>query len=375
MAFEIVEVKSRKHLRGFIDLPYDLYVDDPNWVPLLKVLTRRTVRGRDNALFSNGVHSAYILKDGKKTIGRVIVGIDEKANREKDFKRGYITLFECINNQEAAFALFDKAVDWLKERDMEFIEGPVSPTNGDDYRALLLDGYDSPPVLFDSYNPPYYIDLFEAYGFEKYRDFYAFQFTADRFPSERFVKVVEYALKKYDFHIDTLDPKNMDKEIGDIRKVLVQAVPESWTHFVIPSVEDIKKEADMLMLFLDPDLVCIARKNGTGEPISFVVGAPDYNQVFMKMNGRLLPFGIFKFLYYKRKIDRIRVFIQFVIPEYQGRAVNAAIFHHYMKNAESKGIFEAEGSTVGEGNDQSMRVLEATGGKVYKTYRMYGMDI
>ncbi len=375
MAYELVEVTGGKHFKDFIDLPYELYGDDPNWVPLLKVLTKRTVRGKDNALFSNGVHKIYILKDKKKTIGRLIAGIDEKANREKGFKRGYITLFECINDKKAAFMLFDAARSWLKQKGMEFIEGPVSPTNGDDYRALLLEGYDSPPVLFDSYNPPYYIDLFEAYGFEKYRDFFAFHFTADRFPSERFVKVVDYALKKYDFHIDTLDAKNLDSEAEDIRSVLFKAVPESWTHFVIPSVEDIKKEAGMLMMFLDPELVCIARKNDTGEPIGFVVGVPDYNQVFMKMNGRLFPFGIFKFLYYKRKITRIRVFIQFVIPEYQGRAVNAAIFYHYMKNAQRKGLIEAEGSTVGEGNDQSMRVLEATGGKVYKTYRMYRMDI
>ncbi len=157
---------------------------------------------------------------------------------------------------------------------------------------------------------------------------------------------------------------------------MLKAVPESWgDHFVIPSVEDIKKEANMLMRFLDPELVSIARLNDTGEPIAFVVGTPDYNQVFMKMNGRLLPFGIFKLLYYKKKITRIRIFMQFVIPEFQGRAVNAAIFYNYMKNAERKGLIEAEGSTVGEENAQALRVLEAAGGDRYKTYRMYRLDI
>lgn len=375
MTYKLIEVTSKKHIRSFINLPYELYKDDPNWVPLLKILTKKTIKGKDNALFANGIHIKYILKDNKKTIGRLIVGIDEKANREKGFKRGYITLFECINDKKAAFILFDAAHSWLKQKGMEFIEGPVSPTNGDDYKALLFDGYDSPPVLLNTYNPPYYIDLFEAYGFEKYRDFFAFHFTADEFPSERFIKIVKYSLKKYNFHIDTLDIKNLDSEIEDIRKILVEAVPESWTHFVIPSVEDIKKEAKMLLMFLDPELVCIARKNDTGEPIGFVVGAPDYNQVFMHMNGRLFPFGIFKFLYYKRKISRIRFFIQFVIPEFQGRAVNAAIFYHYMKNAQRKGIYEAEGSTVSEINEQSIKVLKATGGKIYKTYRMYRMHI
>ena len=93
--------------------------------------------------------------------------------------------------------LFDYAISWLRNKGMNWIEGPISPSDGDDYRALLSKGFDSPPVLFDSYNPKYYLDLFEAYGFEKYRDYYAFHFVADRFPTERFVKVVEYAKKKH----------------------------------------------------------------------------------------------------------------------------------------------------------------------------------
>lgn len=376
MDYQILEVNNNRLLREFINLPYKLYKDDPNWVPLLKMLTRQTVKGKDNALFANGKHIIFILRDGKNTVGRLIAGTDDTRNAEKGIKRGYITLFECIEDKDAAFILFDAAKTWLKEKGMDFIEGPVSPTNGDDYRALLLKGYDSPPVLFDSYNPPYYHELFESYGFLKYRDYYAFHFVADRFPSERFVKVVEYSKKKYNFRIDTLDLKHIDREIEDIRKVLFKAVPESWEdHFVIPSTEDIKKEANMLMRFLDPDLVCIARKNDTDEPIGFVVGAPDYNQVFMRMKGRILPLGIFKFLYYRKRITRARIFIQFVIPEYQGRAVNAAIFYNYMQMAEDKGMQDAEGSTVGEENAQALRVLEAAGGERYKSYRMYRMSI
>ncbi len=375
MNYHIVKVTNNRLLRAFINFPYELYKDDPNWVPLIKLYTKQTVKGKNNMLFSNGIHIIYILKDGKQTIGRLIAGIDYKKNEETDTKRGYITLFECINDNKASSMLFDYAIDWLRNNGMNWIEGPISPSDGDDYRALLYRGFDSPPVLFDSYNPKYYLDLFETYGFEKYRDFYAFHFVADRFPTDRFVKVVEYAKKKYNFRIDTINIKNIDGEIEDIRAVLLKAVPDSWTHFVIPSVEDIKKEANMLMKFLDPELVCIARKNDTNEPIGFVVGTPDYNQVFIKMNGRLFPFGIFKLFYYRKKITRIRIFMQFVIPEFQGRAVNAAIFYSYMRNAKRKGLIEAEGSTVGEENAQALRVLEAAGGKRYKTYRMYKMDI
>lgn len=375
MSYQLIEVKNKRDMKQFIDLPYKLYKDDPNWVPLLKFLTRQTVRGKNNALFTNGEHITYILNKDGNTVGRLIAGYDRKTNEEKNLKKGYVTLFECINDQKAADMLFDYAKTWLKEKGMEFIEGPMSPSDGDDYRALLYKGYDSPPVLFDSYNPEYYHELFKSYGFEKYRDYHAFHFTADRFPSDRFVKVVEYSMKKYNFRIDTVDLKKIDREIRDVRKVLIQAVPPSWETFAIPSEEDIRKEANFLMKFIDPELISIARRNDNDEPIGFVVGTPDFNQVFMKMNGRLLPFGIFKYLYYKKKITRIRIFMQFVIPEFQGRAVNAAIFYNYMKNAERKGLTEAEGSTVGEENAQALRVLAAAGGDRYKTYRMYRINI
>ncbi len=199
MEYKIIEVTNKRLLKDFIDLPYDLYKNDPYWVPLIKLYTRQTIKGKNNMLFSNGIHITYILKNGKKTIGRLIAGIDNKTNKETDSKRGYITLFECINDQHAASMLFDKAVSWLRDKGMEWIEGPISPSDGDDYRALLYKGFDSPPVLFDSYNPKYYLDLFETYGFTKNRDYHAFHFTADRFPSDRFVKVVEYSMKKYNF--------------------------------------------------------------------------------------------------------------------------------------------------------------------------------
>lgn len=375
MSYKIIEVTNKRLLREFINFPYKLYKDDPYWVPPLKFLIRQTVNGKNNMLFSNGIHVTYILQKDGKTVGRLVAGIDFKTNKEKNLKRGYISLFECINDTKAASVMFDYAKNWLKEKDIEWIEGPVSPSDGDDYRALLQRGFDSPPVLFDNYNPEYYLDLFEACGFTKYRDYHAFHFVSERFPSERFVKVVEYSMKKYDFRIDSVNLKDIDNEIEDVRKVLLKAVPDSWTHFVVPSVEDIRKEANMLMRFIDPELVCIARMNKTNEPIGFVVGTPDYNQVFSKMNGSILPFGIFKFLYYRKKITRARIFMQFVIPEFQGRAVNAAIFYNYMQIAGRKGLIDAEGSTVGEENAQALRVLEAAGGERYKTYRMYSINI
>jgi len=375
MVYEIVEAKTKKQIMEFIKMPYSLYKDDPYWVPPLNSIMKKTLLGPNNMLFSNGIHIAYLLKSGKKTIGRIIAGIDENLNKDKNIKRGYISLYECINDINASNMLLDASKKWLKEKGMEYIEGPTSPTNGDDYKGLLIEGFDYVPSLMCSYNPPYYVDFFEQYGFKFSNDLFAFYFDAKTFPLERFEKIVTYTQKKYDFRVDKANKKKIDRDLKDIHTILVKAVPESWKNFAIPSPEDIKKEANALLPFIDEDFVYIARSNKDDSPLGFVVGCPNFNEVFQKMNGNIFPFGIFKFLYYKNKIKSLRLFIQFVIPEYHGRAVNAAIFYNYLKKADEKGYVSAEGGTIGKENWQALKAMKATGGKKYKTYRIFALDI
>ncbi|MFO7637413.1 MAG: N-acetyltransferase [Clostridia bacterium] len=375
MTYQLTEVRTNRQLRAFIRFPFQIYRKDDNWVAPLNLLIKRTLRGKDNPLFSNGPHITFLLHKDGKPVARLVAGIDEKVNREKGLRRGYIALFECVNDKESAFYILDQARNWLKDKGMQFMEGPVSPTNGDDYRGLLVKGFETSPTLFNSYNPPYYNVFFEAYGFHKFKDLVAFDFSVERYPLERFEKTVAYSLKKYDFRVDPVDVKQIDREIRDIREILEQAVPEEWENFVVPSLEDIRKEARFLIPFIDPDFVCIARRNADDRPLGFVVGALDYNQVFKKLKGSLFPFGIFKFLYHRKRITGLRLFIQFVVPDYQGRAINTAIFHHFFKNALKRKLEYAEGGTVGEDNVQSNKILMVSGGLVSKIYRIYRKDI
>ncbi|MBN2852294.1 MAG: N-acetyltransferase, partial [Clostridia bacterium] len=316
MTYSIVEAKTRKQIMDFIKMPFKLYEDDPNWVAPLTMIMKKTLLGPNNPLFANGVHVLLLLKEGSKTVGRIVTGIDEKVNEEKNTKRGYIALFECIEDRQAAFMLLDASKKWLKDRGMTFIEGPCSPTNGDDYKGLLVEGFNMPPSLMCSYNPKYYVDYFEEYGFVFEKDLFAFYFESKAFPLDRFEKVVAYSQKKYNFRVDTVDKKKLDREIRDIHTILEKAVPESWVHFSIPSIEDIRKEANALLPFIDEDFVYIARSNIDDAPLGVVVGCPNFNEVFQKMNGNIFPFGVFKFLYYKNKIKSLRMFVQFVVPEY-----------------------------------------------------------
>lgn len=370
---KIKEVKGKKELKEFIELSWDIYKKDENWVPPLKLDLMNKLIGKNNPLFANGQHAFFIAYDGNKPVGRICVGINADLNNKKGIKEGYICLFECINDKNTAFLLFDTAAKYLKSRGIDSIRGPVSPTNGDDYRGLLVEGFDGPPVLMNSYNPEYYVNFFKDYGFEKFLDLYAYYYDLKDADFLKYKKVVDYAMKKYDYYIDKLDLKNLDKEIEDIKKILDIAMPEEWEDLTPPSLDDIKAEAKNLKPMVDSDIIVIARAKD--KPIGFAVALPDYNQILKHLNGRLFPLGIFKLLYYKRKINAGRLFVLFVIPEYRKKGVSGAMLYKVFEAGLKKGYIYGEGSTIGETNLSMRRDAEGIGGKHYRTYRIYKKHI
>lgn len=369
---EINEEKTA--LKEFINLPWELYRNDPYWVPPLRGQLTRTLRGQNNPLLANGPYTFFLAyynnnAAGRKIAGRIMVGVNHKLNRKKNKNEGYISLFESVNDKEVAFALFQAAAGWLKKRGLSIMVGPVSPTNGDDSRGVLIKGFDGPPVLMNSYNPSYYQDFFNEFGFEKQMDLFAYHLKTAEMDTTRYGRVVAYAMKKYNFRIDRFDRKNLAREAKDIKKIIDLAMPATWEHLTPPSLAEISQEIRALSRFMDEDLVYIARSGD--EPIGFVVALPDYNQVLQKLNGRLFPLGFAKFLWYRRKITGIRIFMQFVVPKFRNKAVNSAVYHRLMLEANRKGYIFGEGSTIAEMNKESIRNVERVGGRLYRIYRIY----
>lgn len=370
---DIVEIVNKRGLKKFIDFAWEIYRNDPNWVPPLKGDLIKTLEGKDNPLFMSGFHGFFMAYREGKPIGRICVGINQSLNQKKNQHDGYICLFESVNDKEVAFTLFDKAIQWLKEREIDTVKGPVSPTNGDDNRGLLVMGFDGAPVLMNSYNPEYYVNFFDEYGFEKHLDLFAYYYDVDKVDIERYARPVEFAMKRYNFHVDRIDLKDIEKEMRDVKRILDIAMPEDWEDLTPPTLEEIRAEGKALVAMADPDLIYIARSEGN--PIGFGIALPDYNQVLKRMNGRLLPFGFLKFLRYRKKIDGGRIFILFVIPEYRKKAVSSAILYSCLAAGKRKGYRYGEGSTIGEINLAMRRDAEGAGGIHYRTYRLYKKDI
>jgi len=366
----IKKVTTKKEKKEFIMLPWSLYKGDPFWVPPLISDMKTTLNPAKNALLNLGPYAYFLAYKDGTLAARLGVGADDRLNKAKNRREGYFTLFECISDYNVAKAIFDEALSWLAEKGYDSVTGPQSPSNGDDYRGLLVKGFGSSPVLMDSYNPTYYADFLEKYGFAKQFDRLAFYYDLRSNVTERFERGVEYAMKRYQFHCDPLDKKKIDEALKDVKQIIDEAHPE-WPDMIPPSWDEIYAEADKLVQLAVPELVWFARTNDDNRPIGFVMAMPDYNQVLKKMNGRLFPTGAIKFIWYKRRITGARSFIMFVTPDYQKKGVSGALYMHGLKAALAKGYVYGEGGTIHEFNDKMVRDAYGAGGDHYKTYRVY----
>ncbi|MDP3387221.1 MAG: hypothetical protein Q8S24_08300 [Eubacteriales bacterium] len=371
---DVRQAENKKEIKDFINLPWEIYTDNDAWVPPLISDFKKYIMGLTNSMNQSGPNIKLIAYSDSKPVARLIVGINEHLNELKEYREGYISLFESIDNHDVSDAILTVAQKWLKEKGMDTIIGPLSLPGGEDNRGFIIDNFKDPTMIMGSYNQPYYNTLFTGFGFEKYQDCYAYTMRFDREINERYLRLVPYAKKKYKFDLHKIDMKNMTKEMEDIKTIIREAMPEEWADFVPPTDEEIQIIADGIIPIADPNLIYIARTND-GRPIGFNLTLPDYNQVLKRMNGKLFPTGILKYLYYKRKINRARFFVLFVVPEYRKKGVPSAIYIESFNAARENGYIYGEGSTIWEYNDIMMRDIETFGGERYKTYRIYKKKI
>lgn len=372
MAVTVREISSRADLRRFMDFQWTLYRGDPNFVPPLRSEMWGTIIGRDNPLFTVGPHALFLAEDGGKVVGRIMTAIDNEVNHARGHAWAYFCLFESINDPTVARALLSAAEAWGRANGATVCRGPVSPTNGDDYRGLLIQGFDTPPVLMDSYNPEYYIDLIEGAGYAgDGDDRLAYFYDIASATAVRAAKTIDYARKRWRFRIDRVNLKKIEDEFRDLKTIVDTTMP-AWFDMVPPTWEEIQLMAKKILPLADPGFILFARSEETNEPIGFLLGLPDYNQSLKHLpDGRLFPFGWAKFLWFKRRIKALRIFVLFVVPHYQKKAVSHAMFLHAFHACLKRGYTWCEGSTILSSNEAMNRDAVGAGGRVYKKFRTY----
>lgn len=367
----IKEAIEKKEIIEFIKLPWKLYKKDPYWVPpLIKNQIKKL--SPQNPFFSHSDLTLLLAIKGGEIVGRVAGIIDHNYIKFHDEKLGFFGFFESVSDREVSYSLLLKVKQWLKRQGMKKMAGPVNPSTNEEC-GLLIQDFNSAPCLMMPYNPPYYQLLIEDFGMRKAMDLYAYWLDKDTFISDRLFQFEEkLRRKKSNIWIRSLNIKNFNDEIKIIKDIYNDAWVNNWG-FVPMTDEEIDCMAKELKPFAIPELVLFAyMENG---PVGFSVALPDYNQVLKHLNGKIGIIGILKYLYHSKKIKTLRIMLLGVKKEFQKRGIEALLYIETFKNGIKKGYRYAECSWILENNILMQMGIEAMGGRRYKTYRIYEMDI
>jgi len=368
---KVVKVDTKKHFKEFVHFPWKIYSKNSPWVPPLISSIINILSGDKNPFWWHAKRQLFLAyNDSNNVIGRIMAIIDYNYISFQKNKCGFFGFFECFDDSAAARALFSVAENWLKEQGMYKMMGPMNPSTNDEC-GFLMEGFEISPSLMMSYTPQYYLRLAEQSGLRKVKELYAYDMdVADDSRVPRLEKAVAIAKRKLPtLKVETIrENASFEKYLKAIISVYNRAWEKNWG-FVPWSDEEFVEIASKLKMFMDPDMVIMATVADV--PIGVLISLPDYNQVLKKLDGKLLPFGILKFLHYRKKIDSLRLMIMGVLEEYRRKGIEAAMYEKGLKNAIKNGYKHCELSWILDDNIMTQRTVEMMNGKVYKKYAVY----
>ncbi len=383
MSIEIREIKDAKGRKEFIKFRWKIYKGDKNWVPPIIDEDLKRIDPEKNPFFQHAKVKLYMAYKDGEPVGRISAHIDYNYNNFHNEKIGFFGFFESINDREVAKALLDKAIEFARNEGMTEVRGPASFTSNDDDYGLLIEGFDSPPVIGMTYNPSYYIDLIESYGFKKAKDLVAYIIIIDddykKFINhlERRLKPLAERSKKWGYTIRNIDLNKIEEEIKKLFEIYNEAWEANWG-FVPFTFEEFHHVGDSFKDFAIPELAKIVEYNG--EPVAFGLVIPDMNIILKKMNGKIFSIGLLHLIYHKltkfHKIAGSRLITLGIKAKYRKKGVDSLLYYHMMKDAiEKTQLKYSEVSWLLEDNHLIIRATKFMGGKHYKTYRMYGYEL
>jgi hypothetical protein len=360
---KIVEANDRRGLKRFVRLAFRLYRDDPLFSPEL-IRDQLEHLSEKNPFVRQAKVRYFIATDGREDLGRIAAIVNPMHNEFHNDRTGFFGFFECINDQEVASALLDRASEVLKEEGMETLRGPMNFSTNE-FCGVLIKGFDLPPTIMTPYNPPYYRELLESAGLQKAKDLHAYTRDIPRQLPEKVLRVARMAENR-GITVRKVNTKQLYEELRAFNEIYYDAWKDNWG-FVPFTDEELRYVAKKLKVAIVPDLMLIAEHKG--EPVGFLGLIPDLSLVLRKMKGRLTPLSILKAIYWSRKIDRLRLLLLGIKKDYRFRGVDALLFREGFKGA--KRYKEVEFSWILEDNLPVIRLVEMIGGRLSRVFRIY----
>jgi hypothetical protein len=359
----ILEVKDKKLEKDFLKVPHIIYKDDPNWISHLENDIKAVFDPAKNKNFEWGEATRWVLYDNNnRLIGRIAAFINRQLAFTYKHPTGGTGFFECINEQDAASLLFDTARAWLEERGMEAMDGPINFGEKDRYWGLMVDGFETSPPYLLNYNPPYYRELFEAYGFQNYYEQYVYGLNRDTVVPPLVHRNFDRLTRTEGYEFKTLEMERLEKYADDFMTIYNEAWRDVHKHFKPMTREEAMRTFTSMKAVADPDLIVFAYHKG--KPIAIFVGIPELNEIFRYVNGKLNLLGKLKVLYHKwrKTCSTVYGLVFGIVPEYRNKGVESGLILAIQKAVRKTTTYYGFYIVwIGDFNPKMVRIVELLG--------------
>jgi hypothetical protein len=368
----IKPIDSKNDLSKFIDLPYQLYKHDPNWVAPLRSEQKNQFIPQKNPMLDHCHYQLFLLYHDDVVVGRIAAFVDQLAIFTWKEPIGLFGSFECFPNQKGAHLLLEAARKWNRSQGMKWMRGPWSFASQE--WGLVLEGFSPPPVILAPYNPPYYNDFVASFGMEKVKDLMVYIVDASdgyQVP-QKYLTLTERIEDRFQVKVRSVNMKDLERDVTTIMSLANQSIADNWGYYPVTEAESRAMARDLKQIII-PKAVLIA-ENKDGKPIGFGISLPDINVLLKHFNGSLFPLNWLRLLLGLKKINQYRMWALGVIPEYQGKAIDTLI---YKKTYEAlyNPTVRVEINYVLEDNQRMNNALMKLGVKPLRRYRVYQMPI
>ena len=374
---KIIEIDSsdKRQARRFLELPFRIYRDTPQWVPPLEMDVKKMLNRRSHPFYAHSAAAFWLAVGGDgpdDVIGRLAVLDNRHFNEYNQQQTAFFYLFECEDNPEASRGLFEAAAAWARGRGLNRIYGPKGFTALDGM-GLLVKGFEHRPALGIPYNPPYYAGLLESAGFSAAGDTVSgYMHRTIQFP-EKIDQVSQAVQEKRGLHIARYgkrsDLRSLVPKLRDLYNSSIEGTPDNT-----PLTDDeALTMADQLLWFADPRLIKIVMKDD--EPVGFCFAYPDISAALQRTHGRLLPFGWIDILLELRRTRWINVNGAGMVEKYRGLGGTAVLFSEMHKSVVEGRYEHLDIVQIGADNDRMQNEMRNFGIDFYKTHRMYSKTV
>ncbi len=367
-------VASAADMRRFVELPWRLYAGDPCWIPPLKRQVRAYL-DRKHPFYLDGAadREVFLAWRGTRVVGRIAAILNRAHNTYHDDRWGFFGFFECDDDLAAAEALVSAAADWVRGRGCDALAGPMNPSTN--YEAgLLVKGFDTPPSVMMTYNPPRYAELLEACGLAKIKDLYAYASPVHPRSLARLAKFADKTREREPkLFVRSPDLKKFDREVQIVREIYNKAWEKNWG-FIPASEPEFAWIAKDLKQLVDPPLMRIAFLDG--DPAGFLLAIPDANPALALLNGSMAnPIRLVRALMVGRRREGLRLITMGVKEQYRLRGIEGVMFYDGLKAALDRGYTSCEYSWILEDNELTKRTVRLMDAEHTKTYRIYSKPV